>query len=110
MKKQGRNVDLSTRHRRSRRWYLSTITTDQVDIDAIANDWVVRHEGRYLQLRPGQRRYGPTQSKALVCEWKDGLIEVHYRKQRGILLRTEGANTTNRSAHSARQGRGGEES
>jgi len=49
---------------------------------AIANDWVVRHEGRYLQLHPGQRRYGPTQSKALVCEWEDGAIEVYYRKQR----------------------------
>jgi len=49
---------------------------------AIANDWVVRHEGRYLQLHPEQRRYGPTQSKALVCEWEDGAIEVYYRKQR----------------------------
>jgi hypothetical protein len=28
----------------------------------ISNDWVLRHEGRYLQLQPaGQRRYGPTQ-------------------------------------------------
>jgi hypothetical protein len=49
---------------------------------AIANDWVVRHEGRYLQLQPGQRRYGPTQSKALVCEWQDGAIEVYYRGER----------------------------
>jgi hypothetical protein len=31
----------------------------------ISNDWVIRNEGRYLQLQPGQRRYGPTQSKAL---------------------------------------------
>jgi len=49
---------------------------------AIANDWVVRHEGRYLQLQPGQRRYGPTQSKALVCEWEDGAIAVYYRWER----------------------------
>jgi hypothetical protein len=49
---------------------------------AIANDWVVRHEGRYLQLQPGQRRYGPTQSKALVCEWQDGTIAVYYRGER----------------------------
>ena len=49
---------------------------------AIANDWVVRHEGRYLQLHPGQRRYGPTRSKALVCEWEDGAIEVYYRGER----------------------------
>ena len=38
----------------------------------ISNDWVIRYEGRYLQLRPGQRRYGPTQSKALVCESEEG--------------------------------------
>ena len=49
----------------------------------ISNDWVLRHEGRYLQLQPaGQRRYGPTQSKALVCEWEDGAMEVYYRGQR----------------------------
>ena len=48
----------------------------------ISNDWVVRHEGRYLQLQPGQRRYGPTRSKALVCEWEDGATEVYYRGER----------------------------
>src|ERR1700736_5472756 len=49
----------------------------------ISNDWVIRHEGRYLQLQPaGQRRYGPTKSKALVCEWEDGAMEVYYRGQR----------------------------
>jgi hypothetical protein len=49
----------------------------------ISNDWVIRHEGRYWQLQPaGQGRYGPTQSKALVCEWEDGAMEVYYRGQR----------------------------
>ena len=48
----------------------------------ISNDWVIRHEGRYLQLQPGQRRYGPTHSKALVCDWEDGAIEVYYRGER----------------------------
>ena len=49
----------------------------------ISNDWVIRHEGRYLQLQPaGQRRYGPTKCKALVCEWEDGAMEVYYRGQR----------------------------
>ena len=48
----------------------------------ISNDWVIRHEGRYLQLQPGHRRYGPTQSKALVCEWEDGATEVYYRGER----------------------------
>jgi hypothetical protein len=38
--------------------------------------WVIRHEGGNLQLKPGSRRYGPTQSKALACEWEDGTMEV----------------------------------
>lgn len=48
----------------------------------ISNDWVIRHEGRYLQLHPGQRRYGPTQSKAVVCQWEDGAMEVYYRGEK----------------------------
>jgi transposase len=48
----------------------------------ISNDWVIRHDGRYLQLQPGQRRYGPTRSKALVCEWEDGTMQVYYRGER----------------------------
>src|SRR5215831_12916468 len=44
----------------------------------ISNDWVIRHEGRYFQLQPArQRRYGPTRSKAVVCEWEDGVMEVY---------------------------------
>jgi hypothetical protein len=45
----------------------------------ISNDWVVRHQGRLLQLQPKHRHYGPTQAKALVCEWEDGTLEVYYR-------------------------------
>src|ERR1700733_13452824 len=48
----------------------------------ISNDWVIRYDGRFLQLRPGQRRYGPTKSKALVCESEEGAIEVYYRGER----------------------------
>ena len=48
----------------------------------ISNDWVVRHEGHWMQLHPRQRRYGPTQSKALVCEWEQGVIQVYYRGER----------------------------
>lgn len=48
----------------------------------ISNDWVIRHEGRWLQLHPGTRRYGPTKSKALVCKYEDGSMEVHYRGER----------------------------
>ena len=36
----------------------------------ISKDWVLRHEGRYLQLKPGCRNCGSTRSKALVCEWE----------------------------------------
>ena len=46
---------------------------------SISNDWVIRHQGGWLQLHPGSRRYGPTQSKALVCEYEDGRVEVYYR-------------------------------
>jgi hypothetical protein len=45
----------------------------------VSNDWVIQYRGRHLQLQPRSRRYGPTQAKALVCEWEDRGIEVHYR-------------------------------
>lgn len=48
----------------------------------IANDWVIQHQGHCLQLSPGQQRYGPTNSKALVCEWQDGTMKVYYRGER----------------------------
>jgi len=48
----------------------------------IGNDWVVRHHGRFLQLQPKHGHYGPTQAKALVCEWEDGTTEVYYRGER----------------------------
>jgi transposase len=48
----------------------------------IGNDWVIRHGGRCLQLQPGRRHYGPARSKALVCEWEDGTMEVHYRGEK----------------------------
>src|SRR5271166_105951 len=48
----------------------------------ISNDWVIRQEGRWLQLHPGSRCYGPTQSKALVCAYEDGTVEVYYRGER----------------------------
>jgi len=48
----------------------------------ISNDWVIRHEGRALQLQPSNRCYGPTKNKALVCEWEDRTMEVYYREER----------------------------
>ncbi|HYL85167.1 MAG TPA: ISNCY family transposase [Candidatus Angelobacter sp.] len=49
---------------------------------SISNDWVIRYRHRWLQLQPGQRRYGPTKSKALVSEYEDGAVEVYYRGNR----------------------------
>ncbi len=49
---------------------------------SISNDWVVRYQGRYLQLLPPSRRYGPRQAGAVVYESEDGRLEVHYRGER----------------------------
>jgi transposase len=45
----------------------------------VSNDWVIQYGGRHLQLQPRSRRFGPTQAKAIVCEWEDKGIEVRYR-------------------------------
>jgi hypothetical protein len=45
----------------------------------ISNDWVVQYQGRFLQLKPQNQRYGPTRAQALICEWEDGAVEVRYR-------------------------------
>ncbi len=45
----------------------------------VSNDWVVRHQGRFLQLLPPRRCYGPRQAKAVVNESADGHLEVSYR-------------------------------
>jgi hypothetical protein len=60
----------------------------------ISNDWVIRHQGRYLQLQPGNRRYGPTKSKALVCEGEDGTMEVYYRGERMAFTELSGPKPT----------------
>jgi transposase len=45
----------------------------------VSNDWVVRYQGRTLQLLPPSRRYGPRESKAWLYESEDGRMEIHYR-------------------------------
>jgi hypothetical protein len=47
----------------------------------VSNDWVVRHQGRFLQLLPLRRCYGPRQAQAVVYESVDGQLEVRYRNQ-----------------------------
>lgn len=48
----------------------------------VGQDWVVRYRGLLLQLKPQNRSYGPTRTKAIVCEWEDGRLQVLYRDQR----------------------------
>lgn len=50
----------------------------------IGNDWVVRYENRYLQVKRGGRQYAPAKSKVVVCEWEDGRLEIRYRGQKVI--------------------------
>jgi hypothetical protein len=48
----------------------------------VTNDWVVRHEGRLLQIERTGRVYPPARSTVRVCEYEDGHLEVWYRDQR----------------------------
>jgi len=69
-------------HRRKpRAWELRQIFRLETE-RAIGNDWVLRHHGRYLQLRPGQRYRGSTKSKALVCEGEDGSMAIYHRGEK----------------------------
>ncbi len=47
----------------------------------VSNDWVVRHQGHFLQLLPRRRCYGPRQAQAVVYESAEGQLEVCYRGQ-----------------------------
>jgi hypothetical protein len=48
----------------------------------IGNDWVVRYENRFLQVKRQGRQYAPAKAKVVVCEWEDGRLEIHYRGQK----------------------------
>ena len=45
----------------------------------IGNDWVVRHDNRYFQVKAQARQYAPAKSKVTVCEWADGRLQIRYR-------------------------------
>ncbi len=47
---------------------------------SLGNDWVVRHENRFYQVKE-QSRYAPARSQVQVCEWEDGRMEIWYRGQ-----------------------------
>jgi len=45
----------------------------------IGNDWVVRHDNRYFQVKAQTRQYAPAKGKVTVCEWEDGRLQIRYR-------------------------------
>jgi hypothetical protein len=45
----------------------------------IGNDWVVRHDNRYFQVKAQAQQYAPAKGKVTVCEWEDGRLEICYR-------------------------------
>jgi hypothetical protein len=49
---------------------------------AIGNDWVIRHHGRYFQLRPERKHRRSSKSKALVCEWEDGSMAIYHQGEK----------------------------
>ena len=48
----------------------------------ISNDWVIRYNGRSLQLQRQSQRYAPAQAKVTVWEAEEGSLEVDYRGQK----------------------------
>lgn len=48
----------------------------------IGNDWVVRYQNRFLQVKRQGRHYAPAKAKVVVCEWEDGRLEIYYRGQK----------------------------
>src|SRR5438445_13765217 len=51
----------------------------------IGNDWVVRHDNRYFQVKAQTRQYAPAKGKVTVCEWEDGRLQIRYRGRAGGL-------------------------
>ncbi len=44
----------------------------------IGNDWVVRYQGRFLQIER-ESRYAPAGGKVMVSEGRDGGLQIWYR-------------------------------
>ena len=47
-------------------------------VRVIGNDWVVRHDNRYFQVKAQARNYAPAKGKVTVCEWEDGRLQIRY--------------------------------
>ena len=49
----------------------------------LGNDWVVRYNNRFYQGERQSRTHAPPKSTVVVvCEWKEGTVEIHYRGQK----------------------------
>jgi len=48
----------------------------------ISNDWVIRYNGRSLQLQRQSQRYAPARATVTVWEAEEGSLEVDYRGQK----------------------------
>ena len=48
-------------------------------VRVIGNDWVVRHDNRYFQVKAQARQYAPAKGKVTVWEWEDGRLQIRYR-------------------------------
>jgi hypothetical protein len=49
---------------------------------SLSNDWVVRDENHFYQVKGQSLHHAPAKSKVTVCEWEDGRMEIHYRGQK----------------------------
>jgi hypothetical protein len=47
----------------------------------IGNDWVVRHDNRYFQVKAQAWQYAPAKGKVTMCEWEDGRLQIRYRSR-----------------------------
>lgn len=48
----------------------------------LSNDWVVRYNGRLLQIERQGRRNAIPQSKVIVQEWENGKLQIRFRGQK----------------------------
>ena len=48
----------------------------------LSNDWVVRYNGRLLQIERQGRRNSTAQSTVVVQEWESGKLEIRFRGQK----------------------------
>ena len=48
----------------------------------LSNDWVVRYNGRLLQIQRHGRHQAPARAQVVVQEWESGELEICYRGQK----------------------------